>query len=114
MVSYNQLWEERTIYVNIDTTVKCESPSNIISSATGFAVLGVTDHDAVSPALVGSKTSVTISCSGESNETTTITCMDDAKWYIQDHNHTKCEGTTYAHSLPEYSFQPNVASYVTT
>ena len=92
MVSYKQLREERTIHINIDTTVKCGSPSNIISSATGFAVLSITDHDTLSPALVGSKTSVIVSCFGESNETVTIICMNDAKWYLEDGNHTKCEG----------------------
>ena len=102
--------------MNANITVRCERPPNIILSSTGLAVLSITNHDTMSPALVGSKTSITVSCSteiGESNETATIICMEDAKWYLQHHNHTKCEGTTHSHSLPEYSFQPHTASHVT-
>ena len=49
----------------------------------------------MAPALVGSKTAVSVSCSeeaGSSNKTFTVVCMDDAKWHLQDYNYTKCEG----------------------
>ena len=100
---HNYDWQEPLIIDFLSSTmiptVKCKIPPKI-SSATGFAVLNnyiITDHDIMSPALVGSKTSVTISCSeqvGEFNKTVSIICMDDAKWHLQDDYHTKCEGKT--------------------